>query len=115
MPHGSSLGIIRAVPPRSQLALVELNEVNFDYVKFYTRQGRLPVLARLLRQHGMAQTHSEQVYDHIEPWIQWVTAHTGLTYAEHGVFRLGDIDRHDIPQIWEMLEKAGSRWARSAR
>src|SRR5262249_24401137 len=38
-------------------------------------------------------------------WIQWVTAHTGLTFAQHGVFRLGDIVGHDLPQIWERLEQ----------
>ena len=95
------------MPKASLLTFIELNEVNFDYVRFYIAKGRLPALAQLLRRHGVAETRSEQLYEHIEPWIQWVTAHTGRTYAEHGVFRLGDIVHHEIPQIWEMLEKAG--------
>ena len=37
----------------------------------------------------------------------WVTAHTGLSYAEHRVFRLGDIADRDLPQIWEQLEEQG--------
>ncbi len=55
----------------------------------------------------MTETTSESRYEELEPWIQWVTAHTGMTLAEHGVFRLGDITRHELPQIWERLEAKG--------
>ena len=89
--------------------LIELNEVNFDAVQAYAAKGELPNLARLIAAHGIAETTSEANYDELEPWIQWVTAHTGLSLAEHGVFRLGDIVKHDIPQIWERLEADGWR------
>jgi hypothetical protein len=94
---------------RRQLLLLELNEVNFEHVSFYCSQGALPNLAAMLRQHGVSRTVSEDRYDRLEPWIQWVTAHTGLTFAQHQVYRLGDIVRSDIPQIWERLEDLGLR------
>lgn len=87
--------------------LLELNEVNFDHVRHYAARGGLPNLSRLIERHGVAKTFSEQRYEELEPWIQWVTAHSGLTFAEHGVFRLGDITLHDFPQIWEVLEAKG--------
>jgi len=90
-----------------QLLFLELNEVNFENVAFYSRLGFLPTLGELIEQNGWATTTSEERYEEIEPWIQWVTAHTGLSLAEHGVFRLGDIVDHDIPQIWERLEELG--------
>jgi hypothetical protein len=93
----------------TKLLLVELNEINFDFVAKYIRHGRLPVFRRLIEAHGIHQTSSEQRFEELEPWIQWVTAHTGLSLAEHGVFRLGDIVDHDIPQIWEQLEGEGLR------
>ena len=44
----------------------------------------------------------------LEPWIQWVTVQTGKSYAEHKVFRLGDIVEHpDLIQIFEILENKG--------
>lgn len=95
--------------PDTRLIFLELNEVNFDYIRGYAEQGKLPAFARLLRAHGYALTESEKEYEHLEPWIQWVTAHTGKSYAEHGVFRLGDIVNHEIPQIWERLEQSGLR------
>jgi hypothetical protein len=91
----------------AKLLLIELNEINFDFVAEYVRQGRLPVLRTLIARHGVRQTTSEMRYEHLEPWIQWVTAHTGLSFPEHKVFRLGDIVDHEIPQIWELLEEAG--------
>ena len=89
------------------LLLLELNEINFDHVRSYVELGKLPVLGRLIARHGVTETVSERKYDELEPWIQWVTAHTGMTLAEHKVFRLGDIVKHDIPQIWEALEAQG--------
>ena len=92
---------------RTQLLLLELNEVNFEYIEAYTRRGELPNFAALLQQHGFTRTTSESSYEQLEPWIQWVTAHTGKSLAEHSVFRLGDIASRDIPQIWEVLEDHG--------
>lgn len=87
--------------------MLELNEVNFDHVREYIKLGRLPHLAKLLTNHALIETTSEKEYEQLEPWIQWVTAHTGLPLAEHGVFRLGDIVDRDLPQIWEVLEARG--------
>ena len=89
------------------LLFLELNEVNFDHLALYFEKGELPNLAALVKQHGVAETTSESRYEELEPWIQWVTAHTGLALDQHGVFRLGDIVNHDLPQIWETLESAG--------
>ncbi|GER08820.1 hypothetical protein JCM17843_31300 [Kordiimonadales bacterium JCM 17843] len=91
----------------TKLLFVEINEVNFDDMRAYGVQGYLPELMGLMDRHGVAKTTSEQDYEELEPWIQWVTAHTGLALAEHNVFRLGDIVKHDIPQIWEHLEEQG--------
>jgi hypothetical protein len=90
-----------------QLLFLEMNEVNFDFVVRYVKAGRLPAFGKMLADFGYVRTESEQSYDHLEPWIQWVTAHTGKRYAEHGVFRLGDIVTQDIAQIWEVLEQQG--------
>jgi cell wall assembly regulator SMI1 len=89
--------------------LLELNEVNFDFIIAYAERGELPTFAYLLDKFGYSQTSSEHEYEHLEPWIQWVTAHTGKTFAQHGVFRLGDIDRLDgVEQIWERLQREKS-------
>jgi hypothetical protein len=92
-----------------QLLFLEFNEINFESLEFYCRRGLLPHLGELIRRNGWAQTSSELQYAELEPWIQWVTAHTGRSLSEHGIYRLGDIVRHDLPQIWERLEDHGLR------
>lgn len=91
----------------TRLLVIELNELNFDAVRHYIGQGQLPVFNRLIEKHGVWETTSEAEYDHLEPWIQWVSAHTGKTFGQHGIFRLGDIVNEDVDQIWEILEAKG--------
>ena len=93
---------------KQQLIFLELNEINFDFVRDYIAAGKLPNFKYCLEKGSYGETVSEQNYEEIEPWIQWVTAHTGKTLAEHGVFRLGDIVHRDLPQIWEALETKGA-------
>ncbi|ALC12113.1 alkaline phosphatase family protein [Sphingopyxis sp. 113P3] len=90
---------------------LELNEINFDFIRRYCERGKLPTLNKLISSHGITETVSESRYEHLEPWIQWVTAHTGLPFEEHGVFRLGDIVNRDLNQVWEWLEGEGLRVA----
>jgi hypothetical protein len=89
------------------LFLVELNELNFEFVNQYSTAGQLRCFSKLIGQHGVGTTVSETEYENIEPWIQWVSAHTGKTYHEHRIFRLGDIVDSDVEQIWEVLERNG--------
>lgn len=88
-----------------RLLLLELNEVNVEMVAAYAADGTLPNFRALLDDHGFCKTSSEAEFENLEPWIQWVTAHTGLPLRDHGVFRLGDIADADFEQIWERLER----------
>jgi hypothetical protein len=91
-----------------KIILLGLNELNFEFVQAYIQKGILPNFAKLFKEHGYLETHSEDRYELLEPWIQWVTIHTGKTFSEHQVFRLGDIvNRKDLKQIWEIAEEAG--------
>jgi hypothetical protein len=91
-----------------RLILLELNEINFDVVEKYLAEDsdRFPALKNLLACTRI-RTSCEKKYEELEPWIQWVSVHTNKTYAEHGVFRLGDIVGSRVPQIFEQLEQAG--------
>lgn len=94
-------------PNAQSLVLLEFNEVNFDFVRRYIQLGHLKSIAALLAASGLAETTSEERYEHLEPWIQWVTAHTGLPYDRHRTFRLGDIVNGELEQVWEKLEASG--------
>ena len=73
----------------------------------YVRRGSLPCFASLLARGKVVTTESEAVYEQIEPWIQWVTVHTGRPFSDHRIFRLGDAVGSGLDQIWEVLERKG--------
>ena len=85
----------------------ELNEINFEYVNYYIDQGKLPNWKKIIKEHGLFTTIAEKNYKELEPWIQWPTVRTGLTFNEHGIFRLGDMEGSGIKQHWEILEDRG--------
>ena len=92
------------------MIFVQLNEINFETVARYIEDGeRLPAFKHLLDKFGSFLTVGEEQYDELEPWIQWVSAYTGKTFAEHGVFRLGDAVNlpSGTTQIFGELEKLG--------
>lgn len=90
------------------LILLELNEINFDLVNQYlsTNPGCFPGFEKLISKKKI-HTSSENVYEELEPWIQWASVHTGKSYAEHNLFRLGDAVGSKVPQFFEQLEMAG--------
>ena len=90
-----------------KLILLELNEINFDAVSFYNERGEyLPGFEKLFEK-GITDTESEPEYKNLEPWVQWPSVHTGKTYDEHKVFRLGDFVNSTDEQFFEQVEKAG--------
>jgi hypothetical protein len=93
---------------KEKLILLGLNEINFEYIEKYIQLGYLPTFQKIFTANGYLKTTSEKKYELLEPWIQWVTIHTGKTFDEHQVFRLGDIvNRLDLIQLWEIAESKG--------
>ena len=93
---------------RTKTIFLGLNELNFDYIKYYIDQGLLPNFKKLFEIQIPVETTSENEYKLLEPWIQWVTIHSGKKFKDHKVFRLGDIVNHsNLSQIFEELEEKG--------
>jgi hypothetical protein len=93
---------------KNKTILLGLNELNFDYIKFYIIKGLLPNFKKIFDIQPPIETVSEKEYKLLEPWVQWVTIHTGKSYDEHKVFRLGDIvNNPELSQIFEELENEG--------
>ena len=94
--------------PNKKLVLIELNEINFDLVKIYIQsyKSRFTGIEKLLNNNEVI-TNSEDQYENLEPWIQWASVHTGLSYAEHKIFRLGDIVNSNKKQFFEVIEGLG--------
>jgi hypothetical protein len=89
------------------LIALEFNEVNRAVLERMIAAGKLPNFSRLLQTHRTVETVADEEYQNLEPWIQWVTVHTGKTQAEHGAFNLSDVQHKNLEQIWDVLERRG--------
>ncbi len=88
---------------------LEFNELNAEVLQRMMSAGKLPNFSRLLQHNPMLTTRAEESYVNLEPWIQWVTVHTGKTQREHGAFNLSDVQHSDMQQAWDLMAQQGIR------
>ncbi len=88
--------------------LLELNEFNLELLEKTSRQFNLLQIQKLLRMHK-SDTITEDSYesDFLEPWVQWVSVHTGKPSSAHNIKHLGDVPHLGTQQIWEILSAQG--------
>ena len=92
-----------------KLLFVELNEINFDVLKKYIDHGyKFSHLSKLLTFKNI-NTLCEEKYEHLEPWIQWHSIHTGKSFDEHKIFRLGDGCKSQFESLHKKLENLGHK------
>lgn len=73
------------------MIIVQFNEANFDLIKKYVKKyPELSGFKNILSQFQEIKTESETEYEKLEPWIQWTSFHTGLSFDEHKIFHLGE-------------------------
>lgn len=92
---------------KKKMLFLQLNEINFDYINDYIKNGLdLPAFKNILKWNN-ATLKSENSYNLLEPWIQWASIHSGLEYKEHKIFRLGDAVTQKQTTIFEEIEANG--------
>jgi len=92
---------------RKSVIVLEFNELSPSLMDKFIGQGRLPNFARLRDQSAVYTTDAEEAAPNLEPWIQWVTVHTGLGFEQHGVFELDRGVDLNAPRIWDLVSAAG--------
>jgi hypothetical protein len=97
----------RANQPR--LFLLEFNELCPSLLERFMAEGKLPNFRRLYETSTIYTTDADEDPPHLEPWIQWVTIHSGMSFAEHGAFHLGDGRKLKEKCLAEVLSDAGIR------
>jgi len=85
--------------------LLEFNELCPSLLDRFIDAGELPNFSRLRDQSQLFITTTDEPL--LEPWIQWVTVHTGVPM---GVHRLGELDQGYLlsqETIWDCASRAG--------
>jgi hypothetical protein len=93
----------------TKIVQLEFNELCPALMDKFIAQGHLPNFASLKKQSHVFTTDAEEKSPNLEPWIQWVTAHTGLSFSAHQVFDLGDGHKLGVPRIWDIVGQGGRK------
>ena len=100
-----------ATSANPSVILIELNELSPALMERFIQSGELPNFERFRRQSQVYTTDAGEQPPFLEPWIQWVTVHTGMPYSAHKVFNLADGHKLDAPRLWDVLSANGrSSW-----
>ncbi len=89
------------------LILIEFNELCPALIERFVAEGMLPNFRRFYQSSTVFTTDAGEDEPNLEPWIQWPTVHAGMSFAEHGIFHLGDGRRLREKCVAELLSDAG--------
>ncbi len=92
----------------NRVVFIEFNELCPPLLEQWMAAGELPNFKRFYDASqvmtGLADVEDET---NLEPWIQWYSLHTGLSYDQHGVFHLTDGPTAGHTDIWHALLDGG--------
>src|SRR5262245_53443715 len=88
--------------------LLEFNELTPSLIDRFIGEGELPNFSRFRNESQTFITEAEERAPFLEPWIQWVTVHSGLNYRRHGVFHLDEGHKLTADRVWDVVAERGA-------
>src|SRR5271165_5315759 len=92
---------------RPSVILLEFNELSPLLMERFIAAGKLPTFESLRDQSATFTTLADERPPALEPWIQWVSVHTGVPYAEHGIFNLSEGHKLRHRSLWDLVSEKG--------
>src|SRR5262245_39631204 len=89
--------------------LLEFNELSPSLMSRFIGEGQLPNFKRLHDEAEVYITDAGERQENLEPWIQWVTVHSGLSFPQHRIYHLGDGHKLKHKCLWDTLSDANLR------
>jgi predicted AlkP superfamily phosphohydrolase/phosphomutase len=87
--------------------LLEFNELSPTLMNRFISQGHLPNFKRFSEESSVYLTEAEERAPYLDPWIQWITVHTGKNFKEHGVERLNEGHTITDKRVWDLVAENG--------
>ena len=89
-----------------KLTFIELNEFNLDLLVKYAKKYNLKNLKRILKSnHTKTNAYDQKEHFGLDPWVQWVSIHTGKPSNIHQIRGIGESFNLKHLQIWDYLGK----------
>lgn len=96
-----------------KVLMLEFNEINWNVVdKLIAQRGErfLPNFTKLRKEGAWATQSAIEVPPHLDPWITWVTVHTGVSREVHGASVLEqNSDTIRAKRLWDYVSAAGRK------
>lgn len=90
------------------MLLIELNEFSVEFLREASASQATPTIDKILGWPCCRTNAEEKTERHgLDPWVQWVSIHTGVAAREHGIAHLAEADKLQHDQIWDHLNKQG--------
>jgi hypothetical protein len=94
---------------RPSVITIEFNELCPNLMKRFMEAGELPRFRRFYDEAEIFETDAEESGELLNPWVQWISVHTGLSAGEHQVTTLSEGHKVGSPAVWDVLSAAGRR------
>ncbi len=92
--------------PNKDVLIVELNEFSTDLIQTAIKQHHLPALAKIWNFPKVTYKSPDRYNSgYLEPWVQWVSIHSGTPSSQHRIKHLGDVPDLTFKQCWEVLSE----------
>ncbi len=90
------------------MLFLELNEFNAQLLEKASVDLQLKSIQKMISMNRTkTQTDGTYESDFLEPWVQWVSIHTGKSSTLHQIKHLGDVPHLEMKQLWEILSEKG--------
>ena len=89
------------------LILLEFNELSPDLMERFIGMGCLPNFQRLHDGSQVYITEAEERGWELNPWVQWVTVHSGLNHRDHGIIELDEGSKIQGKRVSDVVNAAG--------
>src|SRR4029453_15122607 len=88
--------------------MMEFNEITWSLIDPMIARGRLPNIARMRREGTWGSPEALEKPPYLDPWITWVTLHTGVDRSVHGASVLEqDAATITARRSWDSAAEAG--------
>ncbi len=93
-----------------KILFAEFNELCPWLLDAWMGEGKLPNFKRLYNRSTVFETQADVSEPlHLEPWIQWYSLHTGLSFDQHQVFHLTEGAAAEHQDMWRVIHEAGRK------
>jgi len=91
---------------KKNLVIFEINECDFKFILKGAKKFDYPLISNFFinKKKSFTYTNDKTEGYNLDPWVQWVSIHTGLNSSKHKVFRIGEKLNSKFDQLWDLVK-----------